>query len=408
MKQQKKGNGKLIIATLITLVLVILGLALLLNWQLVFGDRFEPEPEPEPPKVTELSLLCIGDIMAHSPQLDAAYDSSTGEYDFSDNYWYVKDYAQAADLAMCNVETTFGGKPYTGYPAFSSPDSMAADIKAAGFDVAITANNHMTDRGYDGVIRTQEILKENGLSVIGSVMTPDEPRYIIEDVKGVKVGIVAYTYETGSGSGSVSVNGCYISDETAGVINSFNFNTLDEDCQRIKGDINAAKAAGAQVIVVYYHWGEEYQREPNNWQKKLAQRTADMGADVIFASHPHVPQMMEYVTVTDSAKQVPVFYSLGNFVSNQRAEIMNDTRTEEELIGIVNITYKEDAGITDIEMDAVPLWVDKYYDGGDLVYTVIPLDENMGENASLQASGHMSNAKRALEEINEILGRDSE
>lgn len=408
MKQQTKSNRKLKIATLITLVLVILGLALLLNWEVVFGPVQEPEPEPEPPKVTELSLLCVGDIMVHSPQLDAAYDSESGDYDFSENYQYVTPYVQGADLALCNVETTFGGKPYTGYPAFSSPDSMAADIKEAGFDVAITANNHMTDRGYDGVIRTQEILKENGFSVIGSVMTPDEPRYIIEDVKGVKVGIVAYTYETGSGSGSVSINGCFISDETADVINSFNFNTLDEDCQRIKGDIDAARAAGAQVIVAYYHWGEEYQREPNSWQIKLAQRTADMGADVIFASHPHVPQMMEYVTVTDSDKKVPVFYSLGNFVSNQRAEIMNDTRTEQELMGMVNLTYKEDTGITSIEMDAVPLWVDKYYDGGDLVYTVIPLDEKMHENASLQASGHLSNAERALEEINEILGRDSQ
>lgn len=407
-ERRRRRNRKLKIATLITLVLVILGLALLLNWGAVFGDRFEPEPEPEPPKVTELSLLCIGDIMVHSPQLDAAYDSETGGYDFSENYQYVKPYVEAADLALCNVETTFGGTPYTGYPAFSSPDSMAADIKNAGFDVAITANNHMTDRGYDGVVRTQEVLKENGLSVIGSVMTPDEPRYIIEDVKGVKVGIVAYTYETGSGSGSVSINGCFISDETAGIINSFNFNTLDEDCQRIKGDIDAAKAAGAQVIVVYYHWGEEYQREPNSWQTKLAQRTADMGADVIFASHPHVPQMMEYVTVTDSTKKVPVFYSLGNFVSNQRAEIMNDRATEQELIGIVDITYKEDTGITDISMDAVPLWVDKYYDGGDLIYTVIPLDEKLEENASLQASGHLSNAKQALEDINELLGRDSE
>jgi len=257
MKQQTKSNRKLKIATLITLVLVILGLALLLNWEVVFGPVQEPEPEPEPPKVTELSLLCVGDIMVHSPQLDAAYDSESGDYDFSENYQYVTSYVQGADLALCNVETTFGGKPYTGYPAFSSPDSMAADIKEAGFDVAITANNHMTDRGYDGVIRTQEILKENGFSVIGSVMTPDEPRYIIEDVKGVKVGIVAYTYETGSGSGSVSINGCFISDETADVINSFNFNTLDEDCQRIKGDIDAARAAGAQVIVAYYHWGEE-------------------------------------------------------------------------------------------------------------------------------------------------------
>lgn len=409
MRQHKKSNKKLTILTLITLVLVILGLALLLNWDSVFGDRFEPDPEPEPPKVTEISLLCVGDIMVHSPQLDAAYDSSTGEYDYSENYQYVKPYVQTADLALCNVETTFGGTPYTGYPAFSSPDSMAADIKEAGFDVAITANNHMTDRGYDGVIRTQEILEQNGLTVIGSVMTPDEPRYIIKDVKGVKVGIVAYTYETGSGSGAVSINGAYISDDTASVINSFNFNTLDEDCARIKGDIDAAKAAGAQVIVVYYHWGEEYQREANSWQKNLAQRTADMGADVIFASHPHVPQGMEYLTAGESGKKVPVFYSLGNFVSNQRSEYMGEgLRTEEGLMGTVDLTYKEGSGITSIEMDVVPLWVDRYSDGGKIIYTVIPLDDQMEENASLQASGHLSTAKRALEDINELLGRDSE
>jgi poly-gamma-glutamate synthesis protein (capsule biosynthesis protein) len=313
-----------------------------------------------------------------------------------------------ADLAMCNVETTFAGTHYTGYPAFSTPDSLASDIKAAGFDVAITSNNHMADRGYDGVIRTQEILAAEGFAVVGSVMEPEDPRYIIEDVQGIKVGIVAYTYETGSGYGTTSLNGAYISDDTASVINSFNFNTLDEDCERIRGDIDAAKAAGAEVIVVYYHWGEEYQLEPNQWQEELAQRTADMGADMIFASHPHVPQKTDWVTVTDSEKKVPVFYSLGNYVSNQRAEYMNNRYTEEGIMGIVTLTYKEGTGITDIAMEAVPLWVDKYTDSGKTVYTVIPLDENMESNESLQTSGHMSKAQQALEDINGILGSDTE
>ena len=405
-KLRRKQNRILKNATLITLVLVVLGLALLLNWNTVFKDQVavtEPEPQEQ-----EISILCVGDVMAHDPQLTAAHDPSTGEYDFTDNYRYIKSYVQDADLAMCNIETTFAGSPYTGYPMFSTPDSLVTATAEAGFDVAITANNHMVDRGYDGVIRTQEVLKENGLAVVGSVMVPEDPRYIIEDVKGIKVGIVAYTYETGSGSGSVSINGNTLSSESAGVINSFNFNTLDEDCSRIKADIDAAKAAGAQVIVAYYHWGEEYQSEPNKWQTELAQRTADMGADVIFASHPHVPQKVDSVTVTDSEKKVPVFYSLGNYVSNQREEILHNRATEQGLMGIVTLTYKEDAGIISMETDAVPMWVDKYTDGGDLKYTVIPLDDQMENNESLQISGHMSRAKRALEDMNELLGRDSE
>ncbi|MBQ6948845.1 MAG: CapA family protein, partial [Firmicutes bacterium] len=84
----------------------------------------EAEAEPLPP--IELSITCAGDIMAHGTQLTAQYDEATGTYDFSNNYTYVKDYISAADLALCNVETTFAaGKP-TGYPAFNSPDSMAA------------------------------------------------------------------------------------------------------------------------------------------------------------------------------------------------------------------------------------------------------------------------------------------
>lgn len=405
---QHKNNRKLKIATLITLVLVILGLALLLGWNSFFGPAVSAEPEPVEPQETEITVLCAGDVMSHMPQTNAAYSSESGSYDYSENYEYVKTYIESADLAICNVETTFAGTPYSGYPTFSSPDELATDLKEAGFDVGITSNNHMADRGYDGVIRTLEVLQEAGLKTVGSVLNTEEPRYLITDVNGVKIGIVAYTYETGSGSGTVSLNGAYISDETASVINSFNFNTLDEDCAKMQEDIDAAKAAGAQVIIAYYHWGEEYQLDANQWQKELAQKAADMGADVIFASHPHVVQEAEYLTVTDSDKKVPVFYSLGNFISNQRNEYIGNRYVEEGLMGTVTLKYLEGSGITSVKMDSIPTWVDRYYSGGSVEYRIIPLDENMESNASLQESGHLSSAQQALEDINEILGSDSE
>ena len=407
MKQQHK-NRKLKIMTLITLVLVVLGLALLLNWNTVFGPATASEPEPQGPQEQEISILCAGDVMSHMPQINAQYDSESGTYDYSENFEYVEKYIQAADLALCNVETTFGGKPFSGYPAFSSPDELATDIKEAGFDVGITANNHMADRGYDGVIRTQEVLRAAGLRTVGSVMAAEDPRYIITEVKGIKIGIVAYTYETGSGSGTVSINGANITDQTASVINSFNFNTLDEDCEKMNSDIQAAKAAGAQVIIAYYHWGEEYQREANRWEKELAQRAADMGADIIFASHPHVVQGMEYITYSDSGRKVPVFYSMGNFISNQRTQYIGNRYVEQGLMATVDLKYLEGTGITSIKMGGMPTWVDMYNSGGKTEYRIIPLDENMEENESLKASGHMSNAKQALEDLNEILGRDSE
>ncbi len=107
MSKQTKNIRKLKIATLITLVLVVLGLALLLNWSSLFGHTPVTEPEPEAPKETSVSILCVGDVMSHMPQTNAQYDSASGTYDSSENFKYVKKYIEAADLALCNVETTF-------------------------------------------------------------------------------------------------------------------------------------------------------------------------------------------------------------------------------------------------------------------------------------------------------------
>ena len=402
------------------------------------------EPEPLPP--IELSFTCVGDIMAHSTQLTAQYDSGTDTYDFTNNYIYVKDYISQADLALCNVETTFaGGKP-TGYPAFNSPDSMATAMKDAGFDVALTSNNHMLDRGFNGMQRTLDVLREAGMITVGS-RKDGEKRYAVTEVKGVKVGVVAYTYETTGVNGQRTMNGSAMSNESKALINSFAYPKLDEDLAYLKQDMDDARAEGAQIVIVYLHWGEEYQRSPNDWQQSIAARVAGYGADIIFASHTHVPQPVEYLYVTadgtvsheppeaqtddaiaeegDAAaddavaeegdteaddavaavRKVPVFYSMGNFISNQRAETLDNRYTEQGMLANVAVTWdQETESISRISMDVLPTWVDRFKADGKQNYYIIPLDNALNSNETLARSGHLSRAKQALEDVRRLIG----
>ncbi|MDD3349836.1 MAG: CapA family protein, partial [Eubacteriales bacterium] len=96
---------------------------------------------------TSLSIVCVGDVMVHRPQIASQYDSQSGTYDYNNNFRYIKRYIEEADLALCNVETTFAGGTPSGYPSFNAPDALAPALAATGFDIAITANNHMFDKG---------------------------------------------------------------------------------------------------------------------------------------------------------------------------------------------------------------------------------------------------------------------
>lgn len=355
----------------------------------------------------ELSILCVGDVMAHSTNIKAAYDASAGSYDFSDNYEYVTPYIADADLALCNVETTFEGTAPRGYPTFNAPDSLAEALKAAGFDVALTSNNHMMDSGFGGMQRTLEILRAQGFVTAGSRFEGEES-FAVTDVKGVKVGIVSYTYETtGAGDSGVTINGNRVGEEAQALINTFNYNELETtDYGKIQADIEGARGAGAELVVCYLHWGEEYQREPNSYQLSMAQRIADMGADIIFASHPHVLQKVDTV-VSGAGKKVPVFYSMGNFISNQREEtlpsISNRRYTEQGMMARVDISLMKSTGeIVAETVRVIPTWVDRY--NGSSEYRIIPLDENLDSNAALGTSGHLARAKQGLADVKALLG----
>jgi poly-gamma-glutamate synthesis protein (capsule biosynthesis protein) len=345
--------------------------------------------------------------MAHSTNIQSAYNSSTGGYDFSDNYEYVTDYISSADIALCNMETTFEGTTPRGYPTFNAPDELAAAVKGAGFDVAITSNNHMMDSGFNGMQRTLEILRGQGMVTVGS-RYEGEDSFAITEANGVKIGIVAYTYETTqAGDSGVTINGTRVDEASQKLINSFNYNELETtDYAKIQSDIDDAREAGAEIVICYFHWGEEYMREPTSYQLSMAQRAADMGADIIFASHPHVLQKVDVLT-SSSGQSVPVFYSMGNFISNQREEtlpsIANRKYTEQGMLACVDVEYMKGTGeILSETIKVIPTWVDRF--NGSSSYRIIPLDDNLDSNPTLSTSGHLSRAKSALADVKALIG----
>ena len=374
------------------------------------GDLQQPETVPAedaaamPEEAVSLSLVCVGDIMVHKPQIASQYDSKSGTYNYDNNFEYVKSYIEDADLALCNVETTFAGGTPSGYPSFNAPDALADALENTGFDVAVTSNNHLYDKGFSGMKRTLHVLRNAGLATSGTRL-PWEKNYTMVEVNGLKIAVIAYTYETPSSSGRTTINSAFISEEAEPLINSFNYETLDEDLKKVEASISEAEGEGADLVVCYYHWGEEYQRSPNQWQKYIAQQTVNMGADVIFGSHAHVLQSVDMLTNEETGQEVPVFYSMGNFLSNQRTETLNNRYTEQGMIARVNIEFmKSRKEIVSVEMDAMRSWVDKYFNGKKDVYAIIPLDENIEENEVLKASGHLNRAIQASEDITAVIG----
>jgi poly-gamma-glutamate synthesis protein (capsule biosynthesis protein) len=358
---------------------------------------------PESP--VSLRILCAGDVMVHEPQLAAQRDKASGGYDFSNNFAYVKDYVADADLALCNLETTMGGEPYTGYPTFSSPDSLVRAIAGAGFDAVFTSNNHMLDRGETGLRRTLDVARMAGLRTAGSQLEGETPSPVIHS-GGLRIGLVSFTYETPRAGGNRALNGIRIKKELEPLVNSFGYEDLDGDLDRVAAEIGRTRDAGAELVICYFHWGNEYQRSPNNYQQYIASRAAISGADIIFASHPHVPQGVEYL-YPDPERAVPVFYSLGNFISNQRLETRDNRYTEQGLMAVVDVEFMRSSGdIVSIEAKALPTWVDKYRSGGRDVYTIVPLAGDFESNPSLLASGHADRARQALADCEALLGAE--
>ena len=248
-----------------------------------------------------VNLMFVGDAMQHAPQITAAQQPD-GTYDYTPCFQYIEDDINWADLAVVNLECPLGGKPYTGYPCFSAPDSYAQRLKDVGFDLFLTANNHCLDRRDKGLVRTCQMLDSLHIPHIGTYRDQQERNrripYIV-NVKGIKIAFLDYTY----GTNGIPIQGNVIVDFI--------------DQQLIADDIALARQRGAHAICVNLHWGIEYQLKPVASQRTLADWLVTQGVDLIIGGHPHVVEPMEMRHSKEFDKDVLLVYSMGNFISNQ-------------------------------------------------------------------------------------------
>ena len=251
----------------------------------------------------KFSLLFIGDIMGHDEQIWSAENRETHQYNYDDVFKYIKPVIDDADISIANFEVTLAGPPYMGYPQFSSPADLAAACKKAGIDYLVTANNHSADRGSKGISGTINRLDSLGIPHTGTFLNSScrdtlSPMMIYKN--GTSIALLNYTFST---------NGIKVPEPVI-------VNMLDKDL--ITRDVNKAKDKKADLIILFLHWGTEYDTIPSKSQVDLAAYFQSIGVDMVIGSHPHVLQKMVRTTNSVTNKQNLVIYSLGNFVSNQR------------------------------------------------------------------------------------------
>lgn len=358
---------------------------------------------------TYATVISTGDIMVHSTQLTGAKTSS-GEYDFSAFFKEASPYFKAADLAVANLEVTFGGTEsgqYSGYPVFNTPDTLADAIKDSGLNFLVTANNHAYDTGLFGLKRTAQVLKQKGIDFIGTRESTDAPNYAVKEINGIKLGIANFTYETsGQVAGRKYLNGAIIAEEANDLINSFSYDRIDEFYQDSADMISKMKSDGADYIVFYMHWGNEYKLSPDTWQKTIAQKLSNLGVNMIIGSHPHVIEPVELIRSEDGESTTVCIYSVGNCVSNQRQEIMDSCPSGHTEDGVLfSFTLKKDKdGVTLNSLDLIPTWVNKYKGGSGYQYTIYPLESAEDGSAKYSLdSAAAAKATKSYERTKEIV-----
>lgn len=290
----------------------------------------EPVFSGEPVSLTVSSMgdctLGTDEGFAHSTSLNAYYEQHGPDYFFQ----HVRPILEQDDLSIVNMEGTLTGsenrqdKTY----AFKAPAEYASILSGSSVEAANLANNHSYDYGEQSYTDTVQALENAGIITFGY------EHIKILDIKGVKVGLT----------------GIY---ELAG--------HLDKKSQ-IQENIGALKAAGAQLIIINFHWGIEKEYVPNDIQKELAHYAVDQGADLVIGHHPHVLQGIE------KYNGAYIAYSLGNFCFGGNS---NPSDTD-SMIFQQTFTFQNGERIMDDQIQIIPCSITSSSDKND--YCPVPLE----------------------------------
>lgn len=255
-----------------------------------------------------MSFSAVGDNLANDNLLELAdgWAGTTGDgaYDFSPLYTEVKPLIQGSyDVSFINQETVLGGTEkfgYMGYPSYNTPDSMADAVADAGWRVVNIDSNHTYDIWTAGIEHNQGVwAQRQGLVTVGSYASDADRQTVrVVECNGIRMAVLAYCYGQNAYEQSDLPNDYY---------------AVPWDEAKAAQDIERARKV-ADVVVVYMHWGKEYDNDPTEAQRAQAQALADDGADLVIGSHAHVIQPVEWLTRKDGTR-MPVAYGLGDFVS---------------------------------------------------------------------------------------------
>lgn len=341
-------------------------------------------PEPEH-VVATATIGATGDILMHMPVVTTGQQGN-GTYNFDSIFRYLREYSDGADYAVANLETTLAGTgngyQYSGYPMFNCPDEIVDGAKDAGFDMLLTANNHCFDTKMVGFNRTIEVIREKGLLNLGTLLSPEDDKYQIVEINGIKIGMMCFTYETGipegGYSGRVYLNGLAMDPGGEEIITSFLPSNPAPFYAEVQTYLDEMKEAGADATVMFIHWGEEYVLNTIPYQKTMAQELCNMGIDVIVGGHPHVVEPMELLeSTTDPEHKTVCLYSMGNAVSNQRLgniSRLSTAHTEDGVWFTFTFSKYSDDTVYLESVDLIPCWVDYRNQTANRTYNIIPLD----------------------------------
>ncbi len=309
------------------------------------------------------TLIAVGDNLYHEKVINSGKQED-GSYNFDAVYANVKDYIADADIKVINQEVVLSGdsSKWGGFPSFACPLEVGEAVVRAGFNVVTHATNHSWDRGKDGALETISFWKNQDVLLTGMYdCQEDYDNIVVGEYNGIRVAFLNYTY---------GLNGSVLPKDSKFMVKLLNMDLVTSEIARAR-DV-------ADVVIVFPHWGEEYKNDPNAAQKTMAQQMADAGADLIIGCHPHVIQPLENIVSADG-RNVPCFYSLGNFVANM-------IRAEKCVEAMAKVRIKKVGDKVTIESaQAVPMV--NFMDVATKYYTVYMADDYTEEIAKLHANG---------------------
>ena len=340
---------------------------------------------PPDGSLRSVRMRAVGDIMFCQSQL--VYAKNT-DYDFHPQFEMIAGQLADADYTMGNMEGTIGRYKkanYSGYPMFNAPEVALAPLKDDGIDFLTLANNHMLDRWSGGVATTVDNVEKYGFDHVGAYRTKAEKAgTVISEVGGIKFGFLAYTHTTNS------MENRGVDKEAVDLVPYLR--KAD-----IEGDVKKLREAGAEVIIAWPHWGEEYVREPGSEQKKYAKRLAEAGVDIIIGSHSHMVQPMGYqtVTVNGQTKQVFTMFSMGNFISDHVVQY-----TDNGVILDFTVNEHEDGTFTCDSVGYIPTYTWKQ----DGAIKVLPSGRYLDSRPSGMDDENYNRMVTSYYEIVEVIG----